>query len=834
MTCYFIRMIKFRVLLLFAFLCPLFGAKAQQIPCMILASDSMTKDSISKIVKEFQSELCKAIPIDFQLQSNPSLTNDAGFEFIIRTEAIKNNIVIPDLLKKFNAEGYFISSTHKKVIIVGNSALAIQAAVFDYLEKLGFRYFLPGETWQVIPFVKSPFVKYQMLTQPLFEFRSLANGHGFNRNNAVESDFNFWAKANRLGGAFPIRIGHAYQTIVSNNADTFKAHPEYFAGHVEKGVLPPTAKFNVSNNELVKLVINDANERLSVFKRTGQFMNMISMEPSDGGGFCTYPACKKIGSVSDQVFFLTNAVAKAIQQTYPGVWVGNLAYNEHILPTKYKLEPNVFVMVTNGFNRTKYTTNQLLSQWNKKAKKIGVYEYLSVYEWDNDLPGKSNAAHIDYLKKSIKGYYENGARVYLAETTMGWISKGLGQYVTSKLLWNYKLNVDSLVEDFYTKCFGAAAVKIRQLFTSWENYPGMFISDNALANWLELVSEADGLVEDILIKKRINDIKVYLHYLVLYKKLKTDPTIENLNTILSFSYRVFEKAAFSTFPTMISLPKYSGFKGYGYYDKKEHPWIKNTSPLSEKEINSTFNNDLLSVKRIEGLLEFNIATSFTTVKTPVLSPKMKAGIINPSFIGETSFIIKVTRKSDSNYLLIKSGYAARPEDAKPVVVKVFKYAQYRAVKDEADDLIGFEQVKKLETEKVSLKNLLPGDYLVKIDDQSKLFSIQFSSIIQYSLVMDAERMVQTSSVTGLNTFYFIVSPGSKRFVIHKTKTLKLISPAGRVLEYTENKQQNIVVEVLQNETGVWQIYYQTGSLQIEGISPYLGINPASMLIPSAF
>ena len=230
-------------------------------------------------------------------------------------------------------------------------------------------YFLPGETWQIIPSISSPFIKYEKLTQPLFEFRSLANGHGYYRNKKVENNFNFWAKANQMGGSFPIRVGHSYQTIVSNNAESFKQHPEYFAGKVAKGTLPVTGKFNVANKQLVDLVVNDAKQRLAVFKKTGQFMNMVSMEPSDGSGFCTTPECLKIGNSSDQVFYLTNTVAKAIQKDYPGIWVGNLAYNEHIEPTKFDLEPNVFVMVTNGFNRTKYTTNELLEKWNKKAKK---------------------------------------------------------------------------------------------------------------------------------------------------------------------------------------------------------------------------------------------------------------------------------------------------------------------------------------------------------------------------------------------------------------------------------------------------------------------------------
>ena len=561
-------------------------------------------------------------------------------------------------------------------------------------------------------------------------------------------------------------------------------------------------------------------------------MNMISMEPSDGGGFCTSPECLKIGDQSDQVFYLTNAVARSIQKEYPGIWVGNLAYNEHIEPTKYELEPNVFVMVTNGFNRTKYSTNELLEKWGTKAKKLGVYEYLSVYAWDNDLPGRSNATKLEFLKKSIKGYYESGARVYLAETNIGWISKGLGQYVASKLLWDYRLDVDSIANDFFKKSFGNAAPVIKRLFKSWESNTGGMISDNSLAEWLARVNEADQMVNDERVKERLNYIKIYLHYLVLYKKLKTNPTTDNLNTVMSFAYRTFDASAFATVPVMTSLPFHSGFKGYGIYDKKEHPWMQNSNQLNSKEINSFFKQDLHSVKKIEGLRTFQYGKKFSKPPKMKVSQKMKPGNIAPSFTGETSFLIRIDKRAEENFLEIKSGWAARPADAKPVTIKIYKYLQYQAVKDEADIVFSAEQSEKLENKKVNLESLEPGDYLVKVEDQFKMFSLKFSPAISFSVMMSSEKTLLTSSVTGLNTFYFSVLPDAKRFVIHKSKVLKLMSPSGRLLEYTDNKQESIVVEVKENETGLWQIFAQAGSLYIEGVPPYLGIVPDKMLLPS--
>src|SRR4030095_8497483 len=341
----------------------LLHAGAQEISVNYSGGSAAANDSLAAVVDDFTTQLKRSGSFKFDIKGKIKDKGERTINFMLYPIASELGITYPKKLKSFNPEGYYIKATVDRIDFIGNSALALQHSIFDFLEQLGFRYYLPGEAWQIVPSKPSVFINYEHLTQPFYEFRAFANGQGYYRNKKVENDFNFWAKANRLGGSFPIRVGHSYQTIVTNNIDVFKRHPEYFANNINKSDTPATAKFNVANKELIGLVIEDAKKRLDGFKKTGQFMNMVSMEPSDGGGFCTSAECLKIGGPSDQAFYLTNAVARGIQKDYPGIWVGNLAYNEHIAPTKYDLEPNVFVMVTNGFNRTKLSTNQLLEEW---------------------------------------------------------------------------------------------------------------------------------------------------------------------------------------------------------------------------------------------------------------------------------------------------------------------------------------------------------------------------------------------------------------------------------------------------------------------------------------
>ncbi|MBS1920202.1 MAG: DUF4838 domain-containing protein [Bacteroidetes bacterium] len=826
---------KFIFFLLFSFIFGSYYAHSQQ-KLIITVCDNGNKninDSVLSSAKILQQELGKSGNFSFQtkLATENNITG-AGITFLLIPQAGRIKIKYPPVLNSFNPEGFYIQSSNDRILFIGKTAQALQHAVFTYLDKLGFRYFLPGDEWEIIPAVKTPFIKFDIAVQPDFEYRFLANGHGFNKNETLTNNFSFWLMANRFGGSFPVSIGHSYQVIVANNAETFKKHPEYFAEKVPAGTLPAIFKFNVANKDLVDLVIKDAQNRAAAVKSSGQDVNMISMEPSDGSGWCTTPACLAIGSPSDQAFFLTNKVAASIRKSYPGMWVGSLAYNDHILPPSFKMEPNVFVMVTNGFNRTKFSTTDLLKQWKKKVSKIGVYEYLSVYEWDNDLPGKIPAADLNFVKQSIQSYYESGASVYLAETNIGWINKGPGQYIVSKLLWNHSLNVDSLMEDFYTKAFGTAAPVIKKLYNSWQNYSYNFISDNALAQWLNWVNQAGDIAKDEKVKKRIDEIKIYLHYIALYKQLKDKPSEDNLNKVMNFAYRTFETAAFSTLPVLASLPKYSGYSQFGFYENENQPWKKNNTPVTETELNQLIATDLKSLKTVDGLQTFSLPASFKKLPGWTAPKEMSISSSVPAYVGQTQFIFKIEKQSANNYFEMASGFSAKAEDQKNVEASIYVYTDYLKNKLQAKKVWNGEQSKKDTKEKFSLASLPAGTYFMQVEDWDKMFTLKFSDAMNFSVFDSGDHWLQTSSAAGLNTFYFIVPQNVKRFIVYKSKILKLVSPRGRLINMTDNNESTTVVEVQKGENGLWQVYYQAGLLFLEGIPPYLGLHPDRMLIPA--
>jgi uncharacterized protein DUF4838 len=814
------------LILPFAFLFCVKGisqSRLETIPVFANASN----DSVNAAIQVLLHELNKAG--NYQFKINPErLFNQAGILFLIATDQVPSKIILPSVFKQYGTEGIYIKSDKSSIIIAGNSALALQEAVFMYLEHLGFRYFMPGEEWHIIPQVMSIYKPVLILTKPFYESRVIANAHAYANSKKIENDFTFWAKANRLGGGFEVSLGHAYDYIVLSNAEIFKQHPEYFAGKVEKGTLPPNPKFNVANQELVQLILNDALKRMETQIKQG-YKNMITMEPSDGGGFCTTPECRTIGSSADQVFYLSNMVAKLFQKKYPGVWVSSYAYNEHIFPPRFPLEQNLFVMITNGFNPTRYSTNELLQIWKKRVSKVGVYEYLSVYEWDFDLPGQVRTSKIPYLKKSVRDFYDNGARAYNGESVMGWVNKGPGQYILARLLWNFNVNTDSLKNDFYTKAFGSVAPLIRKLYEQFETYPHRRIPENDLANWLKIVNEAYKATNDSSVRKRIEHIKGYLHYLVLYNNLKDNPVEKNMIQLLEYAYKYYGgpmSQAFATLPLLVSLPSIMNFPKLGWYGEESSKWKQNNSSVDSRYINTIFAEDVRTIKRTAELKSFSLASEFRKINSEEI------GNINfeetpHTYWGRTDFLIRINKKSDSNYLRIISSLSATLVN-RDVKISVFPLTNTGKGQD---TLLKFSQNKVHVFETISLKSLLPGYYVININDYKNLFRTDFSKSIDYSIILKPDELIQTTTVYGYNVFYFYVPKNVINFRVYIAGVIQLQSPRNRVLNYENNKDEIIEVKVEKGEEGIWKIFKQSGTIFLEGIPPYFGVHPKQMLIP---
>lgn len=414
----------------------------------------------------------------------------------------------------FNREQYLLRSAVGSLYVIGATDLAVSHAAWDLLHRLGYRQYFPGEKWEIVPRVGRLAIDVNETQAPSFYARRIWYNWGlWGYNN---EPYRKWCERNRAVKGFDLISGHVYEEIIATNRSEFDQHPEYFAlVGGERRASGGDPKFCISNDGLRKLVVDHAVRHF----RDNPSADSISMDPSDGGNWCECEPCARLGSVSDRVLVLANAVAEAINKLGLGPkYVGMYAYNEHSPPPSIRVHPNVIVSVTTAFLRGGLTFDQIVEGWKAKGATVGVYDYLSVMAWDWNLPRAMKASNPPQVAASLVKFHGQGARFYDAESGDCWGPAGLGYYVASRVAWDIREagNVQAITERFLTDCFGEAKEPMREFYrlitTDTQRRP----ASDMVGRMYRQLDAARKATTDPAVHARIDDLTLYTRYAELY------------------------------------------------------------------------------------------------------------------------------------------------------------------------------------------------------------------------------------------------------------------------------------------------------------------------------
>jgi hypothetical protein len=404
---------------------------------------------------------------------------------------------------------YLIRTHDEGVHLIGATDLAAQHAVWDFLYRIGYRRFFPTETWEVVPEERNLRVEMDVFESPDFYNRSAPRGAPWSDGEM----WKLWKDRNRVTSAVRVSTGHVYGSIIRRHEKVFEQHPEYLAlRDGERG----GSKFCIANEELRRLVVDDAVGRIE----NNPDADAISMDPSDGSGWCECEDCRQMGSVSDRVVLLSNAVAEAINELgYGEKYVGIYAYNVHSPPPSVDVHPNVIVSIATAFIKGGYSFEELIEGWSKRAEIIGIRDYHDVHTWTQCMPCRARGGRIRYLTERIPYYYEKGARLMNSEASDSWGANGLGFYLTTRLLWDVDAaeKVDALVEDFLIKAFGRAHEPMGAFYRLISRKPeGIRTNEDLVACMYQHLAEARRLAENPKVLARLEELILYTRYVELY------------------------------------------------------------------------------------------------------------------------------------------------------------------------------------------------------------------------------------------------------------------------------------------------------------------------------
>jgi hypothetical protein len=767
-----------------------------------------TRDEVKPIAHLLQNELVKAgLPL-IEINTKGKI-NNPGFQLSLLSAELASDLHLNDQPN----DAFYIKATLQSVFIGSKSIAGLRNGVYGYLRHLGFRFYFPSEVWHVIPRLSTPYKPLEETGIPSFHHRNIwyAYGTGSEKANA---DYKKWIEANLLGGE-EVNAGHSYDGIVNRNKKMFQEHPEYFAQKIPKGSLPKIPKFEVGDEGLVQLLIKDAFQQIeNTVRKTGQPPAMISMDPSDGGGFSTSHSSLKIGGPSEQAFYLANRVAKAIRQKYPAIKVGMYAYNFHAAPPSFSIEPNIIVMIATAMNQSAFRTDELIEAWRKKGVTVGIRDYFGVMAWDWDMPGQVKGSKLSYVKK-LKDFHENDIRLFTAETNIGWISRGLGHYAAARLLWDANNNPESIKKEFLQQMFGNAAGIMEQLYDSWEAYNQPIPLDGDLLKWHQIVAEADKTENDKGIKQRLDQVKQYLFYVYLFKEWKKSNSDNDLVALLNFAYRIQDDGIVASYPLFRRLANssVSGKEAMSFKDKNAL-WKRNSSPVDKQEINANF-----------GKLAHMLNAKSKTVQTILpntfrLLPHQHKELINitsaPVRLRGLHMVLFHTENPMTSFINLSAGLI-KAENFKTLRLKIYPYNPGLITSNNEPVMESAIQPKQ-PLKAISLRSLKPGSYFAVIDDAKAGFNMSFTGPVAFGIMADSRYPTLTF---GRNNLFFTVQKGTKEFIIQTEGALTLKSPAGRIIDLQKKNPQPLIIPVRNNEEGAWQMQKQINKIYLQGASPLL-------------
>jgi hypothetical protein len=727
-----------------------------------------------------------------------------------------------------NRDAFAIFAEGEKTYLLGANATAIHYAAAQLLRELGFRTYAPSPRWNIVPKLqKLPAIHAS--SAPAVGSRSIWYAYGAS-SETLKDNYQRWVFANRLTANGLINVGHSYGNIIGRNKKEFDAHPEYYALQENGKRDAKTQKFCTSNPGLIELVAQDRIKLLGEQRAKNPLEYMVSVEPSDGGGTCVCDECKKLGSTSDRVFYLANAVARKLRAAYPDAWVGMYAYSEHRLPPERALEPNVYVQVAMGFNRTQYTLPELVELWSQKASAIGLREYYGVEAWDWGLPGRMRGGNVDYHRKWIPYYAQRKLTSINGETNANWGGQMLGLTIASELMWDTKADVDALKARYFTDCFGPAAAPMKALQDKFDAAPPL--NPPSLAAMFEDVNRAYELAKDPAARARINDMMAYLIYVDAYRRFdlvgdsqpsRNDVYYNALKDLMTYVWRIRDRDIVHYYALARrlcnGLPIADKRPEFRYSTKPAAIWMVGDA-LTDDEIVQRFGDALRALQA-----DKSVYATYSRYFEEVHPPGPDAGASH-LHVGEEAGVASF-RGALTGYLLaggtqsVNLGLRAAK---RPVTIKAFVRDDQVLLEKTIADTENFQTVTIDLPKAGEYRFEINGDVTVKVGADAP---VVFEASVAHPAWIDMSGPQYFYVPKGVKQLYLDGEP-RLNFYIPGVAKRQEIGPANRV-----PGQSYSIIEVPAGAAGqVWYTDNNTrGKISFLNIPPFLSANRGHIIVP---
>ncbi len=457
-------------------------------------------------------------------------------------------------------EGFVLRTIDSRLIVAGNDDDPYQGtlyAVYDLLERLGCRWYFPGEFGQVIPKQSTiALPDLNITSKPSFPLRNIWLSGWADRTDGYE-EWCDWNKMNRRIYAFP---GDGSIRNLAPPDEYFEEHPEIYALS-EEGERVAKGSFGIHGQQEETmlclsnpLTVEIASKTICDYFKEHPEINSYGFSPPDGAPRCFCDDCvagehgfmnerDSKPSLSDTYFNFVNNIAWKVCEEYPDRYIVTLAYSNRVRPPEgldQPFHPNIIVQIARLGMCAIHpidSPNCLLSRrylatikaWSRIAPQLMIYDYdphadLSRFPFWN----------VHSLRENMPLYHKYGVIGFTTEAHNTFLRTGLNYYIRAKLMWDVNADVDALLDDFYKNFFGPAAGPMKHFIESIESmlehspthlrwtssgtdWPEIFDANqvNKIGAYLDQ-AEALGKSEEVL--SRIRAYRAMHQYMHIYLK----------------------------------------------------------------------------------------------------------------------------------------------------------------------------------------------------------------------------------------------------------------------------------------------------------------------------
>jgi hypothetical protein len=733
-------------------------------------------------------------------------------------------------------EDYSIQTRKAGAVLVGATDQAVEHAVWDFLYHFGYRQFFPGEHWEVIP--RTPDLSIQLDVSESPSYRSRRIWYGFGAWDYAAEPYRKWCLRNRATGGVELHTGHSYGGIIRALKPEFDKHSEFYP--LINGERRPAkeAKLCIGNEELRRLVVE---HELGQFKKNPA-LDSVSLDPSDGGGWCECPKCKALGSVSDRAILLANEVAAAVNEKYPGKLVGIYAYNFHSPPPSIKVHPNVIVSVATAFIKGGMTVDEIMDGWRKQGATLGVREYYSVNTWDRDQPGHARGGNLAYLARTIPEFHQKGARFLSAESSDNWGPNGLGYYLAARMMWDVREanNLDKLVEDFLARCFGPVKEPMREFYNQLDGSKPHLVADDQIGRMFRSLAEARKLAgDDQAIQTRLADLTEYAQYCSLYHRyaMADGPARQAaFEALIRHAYRMRTTMLVHTkalYRDLAGRDKTVSIPPEAKWDVPEgkNPW-KSSKPFAVDEIAALIDDGVKRHQLVKLAFEPVKFGDNLVPSTPLRLLAADAGDLGPGR-GVQTYLVYVEKGPTTIELKITGGLIAHYRDRGNVKVTLSKLGGASAT-GEKETLVAEDRSTPPDGNEhaVTLTAKDAGLYRLTVSDGMDRTQVKLPADLP--IVIPSTQDAPMNAHHGQWMAYFYVPKGTKTIGLFGGEHGEVQDSRNRTVFWLNGRKRDFyAVPVPDGQDGkAWRIRYGKGDMRLLTVPPYFAPTPGQLLLPA--